>query len=179
MLADIPGIKTACASLGIGDMFPLLAAMLTSRPFDEIVERSKSGALEVSSNGSNAGSGGGDKAMIRGYAHKFIVDILELLDNVPRQMLLLFKMNDCLRHIDHALNSPTNTLVTAGTYAARAVREAEIEGVHVAPGVGNGNKNVQRLDLQKRLRSWLSYKKLMIKIGLYEWMCWARRGLDK
>ena len=174
MLADIPGIKTACASLGIGDMFPLLAAMLTSRPFDEIVERSKSGALELNDNGSSAGSGGGDKAMIRGYAQKFIVDILELLDNVPRQMLLLFKMNDCLRHIDHALDSPTNTLVTAGTYAARAVREAEIG--RITSAVGNKNENVRGLDLRKRLQSWLSYKKLMVKISLYEWMCWVRRG---
>ena len=57
---------------------------------------------------------------------------------------------------------------------ARAVREAEIGGV--TSGMGNGNKNVQRLDLKKRLQSWLSYKKLMIKIGLYEWLCWARRG---
>ena len=174
MLADIPGIKTACASLGIGDMFPLLAAMLTSRPFDEIVERSKSRALELNGNGSNAGSGGGDKAMIRGYAQKFIVDILELLDNVPRQMLLLFKMNDCLRHIDHALGSPSNTLVTAGTFAARAVREAEIR--RITSVVGKKNENVRGLDLQKRLQSWLSYKKLMVKISLYEWMCWVQRG---
>lgn len=177
MLADIPEIKTACASLGIGNMFPLLAAMLTSRPFDEIVERSKSGALEINSSGSNAGSGGGDKAMIRGYAQKFIVDILELLDNVPRQMLLLFKMNDCLRHIDHALDSPTNTLVTAGTYAARAIYEAEMKGA--AATVEKRNGDVQRLDFTNRLQGWLSYKKLMMKIGLYEWMARTSRGNDK
>ena len=112
--------------------------------------------------------------MIRGYAQKFIVDILELLDNVPRQMLLLFKMNDCLRHIDHALGSPSNTLVTAGTFAARAVREAEIR--RITSVVGKKNENVRGLDLRKRLQSWLSYKKLMVKISLYEWMCWVQRG---
>jgi len=173
MLADVPQIKATCASLGIGEMFPLLAAMLTSRPFDELVERSQTGALETETNIAGAGSGG-DKVMIRGYAQKFIVDILELLDNVPRQMLLLFKMNDCLRHIDHALDSPTNTLVTAGTYAARAVHQAEIKGNGMA-FVEKGEQ-VCRLDLLKGVvRSWLSYKALMVKIGLYELTCWVRR----
>ena len=172
MLADIPQIQTACSSLGIGKMYPLLAAMLTSRPFDEIVERSQSGALDASSGGSGAG---GDKAMIRGYAQKFIADIIALIDAVPRQMLLLFKMNDCLRHIDHALDSPTNTLVNSGSYAARAVHEAEMRG---ESGDTSNNKVVvksRRLDLQRRIQSWLSYKKLMAKISLYEWMCWVRQ----
>mmetsp|Transcript_22199 Transcript_22199/g.45982 ORF Transcript_22199/g.45982 Transcript_22199/m.45982 type:complete len:169 (-) Transcript_22199:170-676(-) len=164
MMADIPQIKDACASLGIGKMYPLLAAMLTSRPFDEIVERSRTGALEAGSGGgggSDAGSSG-DKEMIRGYAQKFIVDILQLLDAVPRQMLLSFKMNDCLRHIDYSLGSPSNTLVTAGTFAAKAVYDAERQQ-------GRDKSRV------KRIRDWLSYKKLMLRISAYEWLCWLRR----
>ena len=38
-------------------------------------------------------------------------------------MLLLLKMNDCLRHIDYQLGSPTNTLVVTGRYSAQAVYE--------------------------------------------------------
>ena len=164
-MADIPQIKDSCASLGIGRMYPLLAAMLTSRPFDEIVERSQTGALEARSGGSGgigiAAGSTGDKQMIRGYAQKFVVDIIQLLDAVPRQMLLLFKMNDCLRHIDYALGSPSNTLVTAGTCAAKALYDAE-------------RKQKQNVSRMKRIRSWLSYKKLMARISLYEWMCWFR-----
>ena len=42
-------------------------------------------------------------------------------------MLLLLKMNDCLRHIDMALESPTNTLVIAGKYASKAVYRHQIQ----------------------------------------------------
>lgn len=86
--------------------------MLTSRPFDEVVERSQTKSLDASL----ASNGGGDKAVIRGYAQRYIKEIITMLDIVPRQMLLIFKMNDCLRHVDFALGSPVNSLVVAGQY---------------------------------------------------------------
>ena len=154
MMADITAIKTSCNKLGIGDMYPLLAAMLTSRPFDEIIERSKTGSLE---NGRNDAGDASDKAMIRGYAQKFIVEIIDMLDSVPRQMLLLFKMNDCLRHIDYALGSPSNTLVAAGGAAAKAVYEAEM-----------GKAASQ--SIFQRIKSVFSYYRLLARIHAYEWV---------
>lgn len=164
MTADIAQIKASCSVLGIGEMYPLLAAMLTSRPFDEIVERSKTGALEAGRGQGGPGGDASDKAMIRGYAQKFFVDILEMLDTVPRQMLLLFKMNDCLRHIDYALGSPTNTLVTAGAFAAKAVYDEERNG-------GSSRSVVQRM------KTWLSYVQLVVKIHAYEWVSRYRQRI--
>ena len=150
LMADIKGIKTSCASLGVKKMYPLLAAMLTSRPFDEILERnntksfSAKESLDVNS----------DAAMIRGYAQQYLKEIIQMLDIVPRQMLLLFKMNDCLRHIDHSLGSPTNTMVVAGKYAARATFQHQ--------------KDIKGLGVMGRLRLWLSYLMIMSKIKMFE-----------
>ncbi|GMH80938.1 hypothetical protein TL16_g08758, partial [Triparma laevis f. inornata] len=96
--ADIPLMKVTCAKMNVGKMFPLLAAMITARPFDEVLDRRRSGLLGL------GGSKEADKEpMLRGYAVRFMGEILKLLEDVPRELPLLLKMNDCLRHIDHAL----------------------------------------------------------------------------
>ncbi|KAL3776533.1 hypothetical protein ACHAWO_003390 [Cyclotella atomus] len=154
VVADVEDIKQACASLGVTKMYPLLAAMLTSRPFDEVIERSQTHSFDTSSMGGSDNSGG-DKAMIRGYAQRYLKEIVSMLDIVPRQMLLIFKMNDCLRHVDYALGSPTNTLVVAGKYASERVF----------------NNDKQRLRTGRFLdmfRSWFSYVNVMFRIKTYE-----------
>lgn len=127
--------------------------MLTSRPFDEVIERSQTRSLDASP----VGSGGGDKAVIRGYAQRYIKEIVEMLDIVPRQMLLIFKMNDCLRHVDMALGSPVNNLVVAGHYASRRVFESEQKRHKLSNGSVFG-----------LLRSWLSYVNVLLRINIYE-----------
>ena len=64
----------------IFSQYPLLAAMLTSRPFDEVVERSQSRSLDASA--VSGGGGGGDEAVIRGYAQRYIREIVQMLDIV-------------------------------------------------------------------------------------------------
>lgn len=38
-----------------------------------------------------------EKGMVRGYVQHYAAEIAMLLSKVDRQMLLLFKTNDCLR----------------------------------------------------------------------------------
>ena len=165
MMADIPGIQKACSALGVdGKLYTLLSGLLTARPFDEVIERSKTGSFDNKKSISSIKDHGGehnqqDKAVIRGYAQKFLVDILTMIDMLPRQMVLLLKMNDCLRHIDYALGSPTNTLVIAGKVAAQAVYEHSTEG---------GNN----LSRWKRFSAWLDYARVLWRIQLYEWGSW-------
>jgi aarF domain-containing kinase len=127
--------------------------MLTSRPFDEIVERAKTGSLKANFRPDSKS----DKAMIQGYAQVFIKDIFGMLSTLPRQMLLLLKMNDCLRHIDYTLGSPTNTLVAAGKYASRAVYEYEVQR---AESVGY------------RLHAWFDYIRVMMRIHMHDLGVW-------
>ena len=72
--------------------FFLLSAMLTARPFDEVVERAQTRSLDASP------VGDGDGAVIRGYAQRYLKEIIDMLDIVPRQMLLIFKMQVNVMH---------------------------------------------------------------------------------
>jgi aarF domain-containing kinase len=148
MMADIKGIEKSCAALGVHEMYPLLAAMLTSRPFDEIQKRSKTRTFSAVSD-IDANS---DKAMIRGYAQQYLNEIILMLDKVPRQMLLLFKLNDCIRHIDTALGSSANSLVISGKYASELVY----------------NHAKERFSFFEGIREWIKYAILTTKIKVYE-----------
>lgn len=159
MLADLEGIKSACHDLGVDEAYTLFAAMLTARPFDEIIERAKKGSLSQTINrDSNA-----DKAVIRGYVQQFIHSIFDILGTIPRQMLLLLKMNDCLRHIDYSLGSPTNTIVVCGQYAARAIYEDDLK------------RSQSYLD---RFRAYLNYARVMLRIQVHDLGVWwlERKG---
>lgn len=57
--------------------------MLTSRPFDEVIERSQTRSFDASRPG-HPDQLGGDRAVIRGYAQKYLKEIIEMLDIVPR-----------------------------------------------------------------------------------------------
>lgn len=151
VMADVSEIKSACEQLGVTKMYPLLSSMLTSRPFDEVMERSQTGSLDA------APTGGGDKAVIRGYAQRYLKEIITMLDVVPRQMLLIFKMNDCLRHVDTALGSPVNNLVVAGKYASKRVYESD-----------KRKQQQSNAGFLGFLRSWLSYVHVLIRISSYE-----------
>jgi aarF domain-containing kinase len=138
--------------------YTLLSAMLTSRPFDEIIERNKKGGLVLSTPQHKSGDAG-DKAMIRGYAQTYFRDIIAMLDVVPRQMLLLFKMNDCLRHLDYALGVPSfNSLIISGRLAALAILREEIQ---------HGSSS-----LFKRLFRIAEHVHLLLRIKLLELIHW-------
>ncbi len=134
--------------------------MLMSRPFDEVIERSKTNSFRAKKIDAKS-----DAAMIRGYAQQYLGEIIKLLDKVPRQMLLLFKMNDCLRHIDHALGSNANTtLVIAGKYAAKAVYRDSLKKKAKEASVGG--------HLVNNLREWFSFVVVMSRIKIYEFVEW-------
>jgi len=73
-------------------------------------------------------------------------------------MLLLLKMNDCLRHIDFALGSPANTLVVAGKYASKAVHENEMKRTDTP--------------ISRRILSWFGYVKVLARIQLHDFGAW-------
>jgi aarF domain-containing kinase len=160
-LADIAEIKRVCLKMGSGKMFPLLAAMLTARPFDEILDRAavskgkkKGGAVEDQS-----GQSKGNNSMIRMYAMRYVKEIAILLDSVPRELCLLLKMQDCIRHIDSALGKPVNTLEVS----ARRAHVGKLQHAMTAGGGGTGGWGRLVLRVRERVRYW--------------WSWWRIRGL--
>lgn len=206
MLADLEGIQTSCKGLGVTKMYPLFAAMLTARPYDEIMERSKSGSLMSSSSAkklsssasssksSDAAAAAADHAVIRGYANQYLGDIMSLLGTLPRQMLLLLKMNDCLRHIDMALDAPTNnSLVIAGKYASQAVYQHRIallsssqqqdQEQHpssdktvlttTTTGTSSTTTQIRRLaSIKYKFQHWLDYMHVLFRIQMHDVGVW-------
>jgi aarF domain-containing kinase len=185
-LANLPEIRSASADLGIhdSDACALFAGILTSRPFDEIVERSKSSSPSlqltaatstspsrtdfnhpnVRGNGSSSSDhqhqhhNRSDQVIIRGYAQRYLPNILQLLSQIPRQMLLLLKMNDCLRHIDFRLGiAPTNTIFVTGHYAAKAVYRDTV---------------MHSQSMRERWHAWWNFVSLDWRIRWHEWTVW-------
>ena len=50
-----------------------------------------------------------ETVLIQSYAQRYMKKIVSLLGDVPPELLLVFKTNDCLRHIDKLLGAPINT----------------------------------------------------------------------
>ncbi|XP_078674632.1 aarF domain-containing protein kinase 1-like [Branchiostoma floridae x Branchiostoma belcheri] len=97
LAADVEGIKEYSKRLGAGDMYGLLACMVSARSW---------GALTRGIDKTPISDGEDDE--VKRYAATLIPQISDLLNRVPRQMLLLFKTNDLLRGIEHALNCRAN-----------------------------------------------------------------------
>ena len=89
------GIKKHAAKLNAGDMYPLFAAMLTSRPWEEITRRTAD-HLYIPTNTE-------ERQQLQKHAAMFSREINEMLAKMPQDLLLLLKTNDCLRSVDLAL----------------------------------------------------------------------------
>jgi len=117
-------IRKKCINMNVGNMYPLLAAMLTARPWDDIVDE-RLDSLSTK-------KGANQDAKIAGYVEQYASHIADILNRVPREMLLLFKTNDCLRHADRMLGTPINTFIITGRVC---VRELAAERRRRFPGL--------------------------------------------
>lgn len=93
-----------------------------------------------------------------GYARRYIREIMDLLSRVPRQMLLLLKTGDCLRHIDNTLGAPTNTMVVQGSYAAKSLYQRQLKDSSSLP---------------VRLYLWFNYARLVLRIHVNDLALWV------
>lgn len=112
--ADVQGIKKEAEALGVGPMYGMLACMLTARSWDAItvgIDRKKITAQE------------GDK--IKEFAAAYMPVILDVLDQVPREMLLILKTNDLIRGIEYSLKAQTSSssFITMSRCCTRAIMQ--------------------------------------------------------
>ena len=58
----------------------------------------------------------------------YLAEITQLLDNVPRQLVLILKTNDLLRGIEHQLGSSQHaqSYITMSKYCVRAIGDYEV-----------------------------------------------------
>ncbi|XP_013372636.1 PREDICTED: uncharacterized aarF domain-containing protein kinase 1 isoform X2 [Chinchilla lanigera] len=91
---DMEKVKRYSQCLGAGELYPLFACMLTARSWDS-VNRGISHAPVTATEDSE----------IRSNAANYLPQISQLLNHVPRQMLLILKTNDLLRSIEATLGT--------------------------------------------------------------------------
>ncbi|XP_069049077.1 aarF domain-containing protein kinase 1 isoform X2 [Lepisosteus oculatus] len=94
MKADMRGTEKYSRRLGAGDLYPLFACVLTARSWDS-----------VNTGISHTPVTHAEDVEIRTNAALYLPQISELLNKVPRQMLLLLKTNDLLRGIETTLQT--------------------------------------------------------------------------
>ena len=73
-------------------------------------------------------------------------------------------MNDCLRHIDFSLGSPTNTIVVSGEFAARAVFEGQM---------------ARASSLLGRAKAIASYAQVLLRIRIHNAGIWLAKRLGR
>ncbi|XP_036286020.1 aarF domain-containing protein kinase 1 isoform X2 [Pipistrellus kuhlii] len=91
---DMEKVKKYCHRLGAGDFYPLLACMLTARSWNSVNRGISQAPVTATEN-----------TEIRNNAATYLPQISQLLNRVPRQMLLIFKTNDLLRGIEATLGT--------------------------------------------------------------------------
>lgn len=109
---DQGGIQRHCLALNAGELYPLLACMVTARAWEHV----QTGISESRRSGAEIRE-------MRGQIAMYLAEITQLLDTVPRQLLLIFKTNDLLRSLEHVLGSNVyqRSLVTTSRYCLRAI----------------------------------------------------------
>ncbi|XP_064427493.1 aarF domain-containing protein kinase 1 isoform X3 [Mirounga angustirostris] len=91
---DMEKVKKYSQRLGAGELYPLFACMLTARSWDSVNKGIGQASVTAT-----------EDAEIRNNAASYLPQISQLLNHVPRQMLLIFKTNDLLRGIEVALGT--------------------------------------------------------------------------
>lgn len=99
-------------------MYRLFAGMLTLRSWHNVKNTSVNSLKE----GFRAQAPSPEEAkQLKVYIKQFAKEISTILRNVPRELLLLLKTNDCLRAVDHSLGAPINTYVVMARRTSRAL----------------------------------------------------------
>lgn len=94
--SDKVGMQRHCTNLGVGDMYGLLACMVSGRTWDTIM----SGVQKTKYTS-------GEKELFQKEIPDLLPKITEVLERVNRHMLLILKTNDLIRSIEYNLNTHT------------------------------------------------------------------------
>ena len=169
VLGDADGIRAVGEALGVGGYYPLLAAMLTNRPWGDVVGGAGSARLRERNTAA-------DRAQIAGYAQQYLKQIVHVLECVPPPMLLLFKTNDCLRHAERQLDAGVDSFLITLRFCLQALLAAgdreDARGPAAAAaaatesgGARNGREAPRAHALRTRLRARL--RRLRLRVAFW------------
>jgi aarF domain-containing kinase len=137
-----------------GDQFPIFASAITGRDYKVLTksitaprtEREKDEISEALNDG-------------------MLQQLVQLLGQVPRIILLILKTNDLTRSLDenlHTRQGPVRTFLILARYCSRTVFEEQVEGIK-ANGSFLWPSNALRL-----VGAWLSFLRVELKLEVFE-----------
>uniref|UniRef100_A0A672SLA0 AarF domain-containing protein kinase 1 n=1 Tax=Sinocyclocheilus grahami TaxID=75366 RepID=A0A672SLA0_SINGR len=147
---DLKGIERYSRRLGAGDLYPLFACVLTARSWKSVNVGISQTPVTQS-----------EDVEIQTNAALYLPQISELLNRIPRQMLLLLKTNDLLRGIETILQTraSSSSFINMSRCCTRAIAR---------------HKRSKTKSRTRRLQISLSEHWSLCQIGLYELMVWLR-----
>ncbi|KAL8835359.1 MAG: hypothetical protein Q9170_003348 [Blastenia crenularia] len=147
---------------GITDQqFPLFASTITGRDYRAVTKSVVSKRSEK------------EKQVISGaMGEGMLQQLVQLLGQVPRIILLILKTNDLTRSLDESLETrdgPVRNFLILARYCSRTVLQEEVELIRSKGGLLR-TRNLLRLIL-----AWTSYMKVEARLLIFEWYIFVRR----
>ena len=148
---------------GITDeQFPLFASAITGRDYRVVaegVDRTPRSAEEKEAISDSLGEG-------------MLQQLVQLLGQVPRVILLVLKTNDLTRSLDaslHTTQGPLRSFLILAQYAAHTVWQEQVELLKKSGGVFWPPRNAVQA-----VKAWIGYARIVGRLAVYEWYLWIR-----
>ncbi|KAL8914424.1 MAG: hypothetical protein Q9171_000929 [Xanthocarpia ochracea] len=161
--ADEKGMRRYAREVaGVTDeQFPLFASAITGRDYRAVTTSVISTRSEE------------EKEVVSGaMGEGMLQELVQLLGQVPRIVLLILKTNDLTRNLDESLQTregPVRNFLILAHYCSRTVFREQMEIIR-----GRGSMLWPR-NMLHRLAAWSSYLRVEAKLSLYEWYIFFRR----
>ncbi|KAI0595410.1 ABC1 family-domain-containing protein [Biscogniauxia sp. FL1348] len=137
------------------EQFPLFASAITGRDY-----------TVVSSSILKSRSDEEKKSMGSALQEGLLSDLVTMLGQVPRIILLILKTNDLTRSLDenlHTRQGPMRSFMILARYCARTVLREQVDEVRQSPGSLLRPANALRF-----IAAWMSYLRIELKLEAFE-----------
>ncbi|KAI0393266.1 ABC1 family-domain-containing protein [Xylariaceae sp. FL0594] len=144
------------------EQFPLFASAITGRDYTVV----KSSIMKSRSEEEK-------KTMGDALQEGLLSDLVTMLGQVPRIILLILKTNDLTRSLDESLHTrqgPMRTFLILAHYCARTVLREQVDEIMQRPGSLLSPGNAVRF-----VTAWMGFLRVELKLGAYElWLSFRR-----
>ncbi|KAF6007436.1 hypothetical protein HII12_004598 [Brettanomyces bruxellensis] len=149
------------------EKYPILAAALTGRD----LKHATSGDIESGRSQEEI-----DNMRELLMDDGMILDLMSLLASVPRIVLLIFKTNDLVRHLDESLQNPLGnerTFFIMATYCAKTVLDDDLSRSN------RDNKKWSLKWLFENIRAWSKYYNRRLQLHIFDFAFSVKQLLQK